>query len=155
MVNAHVGLPVLIVAVIAEMWCKIRDATGEQHEKRERERRGRSSYLPQSSDQSSTMEQVASEEAREREKEKKRDQANLRRADDLLSHTEIERRCCCCCCCSRSEKKSKSMIRFEADQVSDLTRRRQITNRAVLFAQQASRSTADKNWYLREWENSR
>lgn len=74
----HVVL--VVVAVTVEMWRKIRDATGEHQKKR-------SSYLPQSSDQSSTIDRIE----REREREKEKDQANLRRADDLFSHKQYSR----------------------------------------------------------------
>jgi len=62
------------------------------------------------------------ERERERERKKKKDQANLRRADDLLSHKQFNR------FVVQDEKKSKSKMRFEGDQVSDLTRRCEITN---------------------------
>ncbi len=52
---------------------------------------------------------------REKERKKKKDQANLRRADNLLSHKQYSR--------FVVKDEIKSEMRFEVDQVSDLTRR--------------------------------
>jgi hypothetical protein len=51
-----------------------------------------------------------------REGKKEKDQANLRRADESLSHKQLNRFVV-------KDKITKSEISFEDDQVSDLTRR--------------------------------
>ena len=58
--------------------------------------------------------------AYEKKKKKEKDQANLRRADDLFSHKQYSR---FIVQEEEEKKKTKSKIRFEDDQVSDLTRR--------------------------------
>ena len=62
------------------------------------------------------MDRVERKRERENERRKEEDQANLRRADDLLSHkiTDLS---------LKTKSKIKSEMSFEDDQVSDFTRR--------------------------------